>query len=173
MMTPRRTRTALVSTLLALFLAACSAAPHDDSESGANALDTTAEATTMDARTTATTFFERFDAGDVDGAFSLVDDDVSWWVPDGLPFSGTKNKAEYLAQVVKPINDGFPGGLQMKLRGTIVEGERVAAEVESLGQHKNGRTYNNHYHFLLVIRDGRIVAVKEYMDTLHLAQLLK
>jgi uncharacterized protein len=171
MMTALRTRLAFVSALFVL--TACSAPPHEDSESSTNALDTGMEATTMDARTTATKFFELFDAGDVDGAFALVDDNVAWWVPDGLPFSGTKSKAQYLAQVVKPINDGFPNGLQMKLRGTIVEGDRVAAEVESNGQHKNGRTYNNHYHFLLVIRGGRIVEVKEYMDTLHLAQLLK
>lgn len=53
-----------------------------------------------------------------------------------------------------------------------MEGGRAAAEVESYGEHINGKTYNNHYHFLFVIRDGLIVSVKEYMDTLHLRRLL-
>ena len=37
----------------------------------------------------------------------------------------------------------------------------------------NGRTYNNEYHFLIEIRDGKIAAVREYLDTMHTADVLK
>ena len=36
------------------------------------------------------------------------------------------------------------------------EGDRVAVEAESHGELKNGKTYNNTYHFLFVFRDGKI-----------------
>jgi hypothetical protein len=38
----------------------------------------------------------------IDPAFALVSDDVSWWVPGDLPFSGTKTKEQYM-QVVGSI----------------------------------------------------------------------
>lgn len=116
-------------------------------------------------------FFEHFSAGEIDEAFSRVSDDVSWWVPGDLPFSGTKSKSEYL-QVVGAIQQGFPGGLQLDATAMIAEGNRVAVEVASYGEHTNGKTYTNKYHFLMTLEKGKIVDVKEYMDTLHLYQLI-
>ncbi len=118
------------------------------------------------------TFFKKFSAGDIDGAFAGVSDNVSWWIPGDLPFSGTKSKAECL-QVVDSIKRGFPDGLQLKIVSMIAEGSKVAAEVESLGKHLNGRDYINKYHFLMTIENGKFVEVKEYMDTLHLSQLIQ
>lgn len=57
--------------------------------------------------------------------------------------------------------------------GTGLLSAGLAAEVESRGTHANGKAYNNKYHFLITIADGQFVHVKEYMDTLHLAQLLQ
>jgi ketosteroid isomerase-like protein len=117
-------------------------------------------------------FFENVTAGKIDEAFALVDDGVKWWVPGALPFSGTKTKSEYM-KIVGMIRAGFPTGFSLTVRDTTVEGARVAAEVESAGRHVNGKAYNNKYHFLMVLKDGKISEVKEYMDTLHLFQLIQ
>ena len=117
------------------------------------------------------TFFERITRGDIDQAFTVVDDDVEWWVPGTLPFSGTKDKAGYM-KVVGAIRSGFPTGFALLVVGMVAEGDKVAAEVESEGTHVNGKPYRNKYHFLITLQDGRFVAVKEYMDTLHLQQLI-
>lgn len=29
----------------------------------------------------------------------------------------------------------------------------------------NGKTYNNRYHFLVIVRDGKILRLREYGDT--------
>jgi len=116
-------------------------------------------------------FFSALNEGAIDKAFTAVSDDVKWWVPGALPFSGTKTKAGYL-QIAGMIQQGFPQGLRFELHGVTVDGERIAVEAESRGEHRNGKSYNNHYHFLFVVRDGQIVAVKEYMDTQHLAALI-
>jgi hypothetical protein len=42
-----------------------------------------------------------------------------------------------------------------------------AIELESYGELRNGRVYNNEYHTLLTIRDGKIREVREYLDTQH------
>jgi hypothetical protein len=45
-------------------------------------------------------------------------------------------------------------------------------EAESYGKMKNGKTYQNQYHFLFIVRDGKIQQVKEYLDTMHAADVL-
>ena len=130
------------------------------------------ESQTMTNKQLVSQFFELFSNGDIDTAFALVSDDASWWVPGDLPFSGTKTKAEYL-QVVGAIQSGFPGGLKLDATSMIAEGNKVAVEVASYGQHANGRTYENKYHFLITLEDGKMTEIKEYMDTLHLHQLIQ
>lgn len=116
-------------------------------------------------------FFEHFNAGRVDEAFQLVHPQVKWWVPEGLPFSGTKDRAQYL-QIVQQIRRGFPTGFSITPTTALAEGNRVAVEASSSGTHVNGKSYNNRYHFLFEVDQGQIVGVKEYMNTLHLAQLI-
>jgi len=125
----------------------------------------------MNIRDTIQSFFSQVSAGKIEEAFQLVSEDVSWWVPEELPFSGTKNKCEYQA-IVSRIQSGFPAGFQLKVTGMTVEENKAAVEVESEGTHVNGKAYNNKYHFLIVVEDGKFKSVKEYMNTLHLAKLL-
>ena len=95
---------------------------------------------------------------------------MTWWIggkPADLPQAGPKSK-DGISAVLRGIGAKIPGGIDMRIRGMIGEGDKVAAEVEAVGEIVNGRTYNNEYHFLFTIRDGRISSVKEYHDTLHL-----
>ncbi|HKZ72625.1 MAG TPA: nuclear transport factor 2 family protein [Steroidobacteraceae bacterium] len=58
-------------------------------------------------------------------------------------------------------------GLKMTVKSLIAEGDKVAVEFESYGPLRNGRVYNNEYHGLFTLRDDRICAVREYLDTQH------
>ncbi len=135
-------------------------------------VSTTIEASQMSNKDVAARFFDQFSNGDIDAAFGLVSDDVAWWVPGDLPFSGTKTKAQYM-QIVGSIQNGFPNGLKLDATSMIAEGDKVAVEVSSFGEHVNGKTYTNTYHFLMTMENGQITEVKEYMDTLHLFQLIQ
>jgi uncharacterized protein len=53
------------------------------------------------------------------------------------------------------------------VRPMSTEAARVAAETESYAEMTNGRVYNNLYHFVFELSDGRIRRVKEYLDTEH------
>ena len=118
------------------------------------------------------TFFDEITNGNIEKAFLLVSDDVNWWIPGALPFSGNKTKEQYM-QIVNAINSGFPTGFKIAVTSSIAEENIVAAEAESFSVHRNGKTYNNRYHFLFEIENEKIISVKEYMDTLHLFQLIQ
>lgn len=114
-------------------------------------------------------FFERFDAGDVAGALDTLADDLTWWIagkPEQLPSAGVRTK-EQLAALLGDMAGRLSGGLRMTVKGLIAEGDKVSVEVESEGELRNGRRYEQQYHFLLTVRDGKISAVREYLDTQH------
>lgn len=112
--------------------------------------------------------FERFSAGDTPGVLDLLADDATWWLPGKpgqLPLVGSRNKAQ-IGRLFQSMAGQLDGPLKMTVKSAIAEGDEVAMEVESLGHLKNGRIYDQEYHFRITIRDGKISAVREYLDTL-------
>jgi uncharacterized protein len=119
-------------------------------------------------------FFENFSAGKVDAALALMADTATWWVagkPDKFVLAGTKTKTQF-AEIVKEIVTAMPKGLRVTPKGLMAEGDRVAAEAESYGETASGKIYNNLYHFLFEVRDSKIQAVREYLDTMHAKEVL-
>jgi ketosteroid isomerase-like protein len=113
--------------------------------------------------------FARFSASDIDGVLALMTDDVSWRVPGKPELSraaGIYDK-ERLRRLFNRMLAQLENGLQMTVTGSVAEGDRVAVEVESTGDLRNGRRYRQEYHFLMVFRDGKIATVREYLDTHH------
>lgn len=75
-------------------------------------------------------------------------------------------KALRLFANVADVAEG--GRLEILIHTVTAEDDRVAVEAESRGVNgRNGRTYNNHYHFLFRVREGRVCELREYQDTLH------
>lgn len=114
---------------------------------------------------------EALTRADTKGALDLYADDFELWTPGNLPFSGVHRRDE-IAALMEGVLGAFPEGLSFTITGMTAEGDRVAVEAESRGRHASGALYQNRYHFLLVIRDGKIHRLKEYMDTLHAREIL-
>jgi len=115
--------------------------------------------------------FDALSRADSKRVLDLYADDVEVWTSGRLPFSGTYGRDE-VAPRMEGILGAFPEGLEFVIRGMTAEGDRVAVEAESRGVHASGKPYNNLYHFLVVIRDGRVRQFKEYMDTMHADEVL-
>ena len=94
----------------------------------------------------------------------LCTDDFVFWFPGA---NGGFQTREQCRKTFDSIFDIFPEGLIFTLYEMTAEGERVALEAESHGVHKSGKQYNNHYHFLFRMRDGKIAEIREYADTAH------
>jgi ketosteroid isomerase-like protein len=117
----------------------------------------------------ASEFFARFSASDIAGALDLMADDATWWIsgkPELLSAAGVHSK-EQIARIFHGMVGRLKDGLKMRVKSLIAEGDRVALEVESHGELQNGRVYENEYHTLMTIRDGKIREVREYLDTQH------
>ena len=118
--------------------------------------------------------FEDMSAGNVEAALGALADNATWWVagdPKNFPLAGTMPKAEF-AKLFGGIGEAMPKGLKITPKGVTAEGNRVAVEAESYGELANGKVYNNHYHFMVECEDGKITAVREYLDTMHAKEIL-
>jgi ketosteroid isomerase-like protein len=120
-------------------------------------------------RATARRFFDLFSASDIDGVLALMTDDATWRIPgkkELTPTAGVYSK-ERIGRLFRRMIEGLASGLRKTVLSSIAEGDRVALEVVSSGDLKNGRQYRQEYHFLMEFREGRISAVREYLDTQH------
>ncbi len=116
-------------------------------------------------------FIDALNRADSATVAELYADDARRWTAGSLPFSGSSDKASAVRDM-DLILALFPDGLAFRILAMTSEGDRVAIEAESHGRHVSGAAYHNEYHFLLVVRDGRIHEFKEYLDTQHALEVL-
>jgi len=116
-------------------------------------------------------FIDALSRADTDWVLEHYADDMMMWTAGSLAFSGTHTKDE-IRGLMDGILGAFPDGLQFSVKTLTAEEDRVAIEAESRGTHASGKPYHNEYHFLMRIRDGEIVELKEYFDTLHANEVL-
>ena len=118
-----------------------------------------------------TRFFDALNRGDVDAIVDAYAADGCVQTMGGTLISGTFNK-EQIAASAGGIFDVFPQGLTFTPLAMIAEGDKVAVEATSEGKHISGQVYRNEYHFLFEFRDGKLLNLKEYMDTERVTDVL-
>jgi len=101
--------------------------------------------------------------------------DATWEYPGDLPLSGTYRGVE-------EIVDKFLGGaallmapgtqVTIELVNVIADGDQVAAEWTSRATSRTGAAYRNRNVGIFTVHEGKIASVREYTDTLHVAQAL-
>lgn len=122
-----------------------------------------------DNKAVARAFFERFSAQDIAGALALMADDATWWIAgkkERNPTAGLYPK-DKIGRLFLRMGAALEDGLRMSMQSCIGEGDALALEVSSSGDLRNGRRYRQEYHMRMEFRDGRIAAVREYLDTQH------
>ena len=124
-------------------------------------------------RDIALSFLQKCFEGSMDAALAMMAEDATWWVlgnPEKVKLSGTRDMPR-IRRYLKNVRLGFPDGLRVEFTGVTAEGDRVALEAVSSARMGDGRPYENHYHFLVQVRDGRVVQVREYLDTQSVYEL--
>ncbi len=99
-------------------------------------------------------------------AVALMAEDATYWMPGEWDNGGTWGRDGVVAMVMAG-KDVFATPLELTIHGITASGDRVAVEMSSRTTFKDGRAYSNTYHSLFIVQGGRIMAVKEYMDTLY------
>jgi ketosteroid isomerase-like protein len=115
-------------------------------------------------------YFAAVNAGDIATIESLFADEVTFWVPpslpDGVEFRGKDAVMRLFTESVGLYD--ADAGITVELKELTAEEDRVAAELVIRGKAAaGGGDYENWYHFLFRIRDGKITAIREHLDSLY------
>ncbi len=127
-----------------------------------------------ESKKTVLRFIEDLSAGNIEAVTAAFTDDVTWWLPGSLPVSGTfKGKKAVLEDFFGKAFPYFePGTLSIQVQSAIAEDNAVAVEWIVKAKTAKGRVYENYYHIRFDLRDGKIHAVREYVDTLYAKEVL-
>ncbi len=117
-----------------------------------------------DNKAVVSAFLDAMNRGDTAALLDAYSEDGGVWTMGNTLISGKYSKAQ-IGEFADGIYEAFPQGLSFKVTGMVAEGDKVAVEAESDGMHASGTHYHNYYHFLFTLRDGKVVQLKEYMDT--------
>ena len=111
-------------------------------------------------------FFDLGNRGEIEQCMALLADDVTWTDIGTTKFSGTYSGKETLAaELLGPLFGQLKSGIQSELKNIIAEGEFVVVESRGKAETLDGTPYNNTYCHVFRLRDGKIQAVTEYLDT--------
>jgi ketosteroid isomerase-like protein len=107
-------------------------------------------------------FYAQVNAGDVDGALTLLADDVRWERPPDVPISGTEEGIE----AVRRMWTAFTGSLErFEIDPDRLElhGDQVLAPITMRGVGKSeGTSFEFSGAQLFTVTDGRIARVQEF-----------
>jgi ketosteroid isomerase-like protein len=127
---------------------------------------------TEQTKALATAYFQAISDNRPADAWAMLAEDAIWTVGGHSPLTGTYSKAELGNLTEKVILARLVDGLRVDLKRIVAEGDTVAVEFEGTGKRPDGEVYNNHYCFLLTVKDGKLWRCTEYLDTYHYNALI-
>ena len=112
-------------------------------------------------------------AGDEQAIRDSFAEDATWWLGGDLPISGTWNGREAIMGDFLATAMAFyePGSVSLEVTGLLAEGDQVTLEWTSRARTAAGEPYENFCIGVFTVRNGRIVAVREYMDTQYASRV--
>lgn len=115
-------------------------------------------------------WFAAVNRGDEDAIRDMTTEDFGFMTkarqPEWLLYHWTR---EEFAKVPSTMSQLMVSPIQLTILDITAEGDRVAVEAETDMQMLSGKRYNNAYHFVFKLRDGKFYEVREYSCS-HLAQ---
>jgi len=115
-------------------------------------------------------WFDAVNRGDEDAIRDMTTEDFGFMTmaraPEWLLYHWTR---EEFAKVPSTMSTLLVSPIQLKVTDVTAEGERVAVEAETDSLMLSGKRYNNAYHFVFKLRDGKFYEVREYSCS-YLAQ---
>jgi len=125
---------------------------------------------TEDNKNAVRSFIKAMVAGDLDQVRLITTDDATFWVSPTSVSSGTHTKEDWLQMMTGVFSD-LARPMTLQMNDFTAEDDRVSLTMAGSMQFKNGKVYNGHYHTLFFLRDGKISAMNEYLDTYHVGEV--
>jgi ketosteroid isomerase-like protein len=115
-------------------------------------------------------FFEDLNGGRDEQAFARLAPDATFEVVAPPPIGGVHDMKGLPDILREHFYSMFSGPLRIDIVATTAEGERVAIETRTHAPLIDGTTYQNRYHWLVLVRDGRIALMREYQNSAYLVE---
>ena len=104
--------------------------------------------------------------------FDLLTPDAKWTIVGNAPVSRTyTSRQEFLDLVITPFNARLSRRLVPSVRGLYTDGDMVIALFDAEATARDGKPYKNTYTWYMRMRDGRIVEVIAFFDTIEFTDL--
>jgi ketosteroid isomerase-like protein len=115
-------------------------------------------------------YFAALAAGDQDTIWNSWAEDGFCWYGGDLPISGTWRGRDqvingFLATAYAHLDRDKEIGL--RVTGMLADGDAVIVEWDSWATGRTGRAYDQKNIGIFVVREGKIVQMREYADTQH------
>lgn len=104
--------------------------------------------------------------GDRRPLLDAMADDVTWrWMGVTSWSKVFEGKRAVVEDLFGGVDETLTDDYSVQVHHVHAGGDHVVVEHTGRNQTPDGRRYDNHYCWVLQFRDGKIVAVREYMDT--------
>jgi ketosteroid isomerase-like protein len=94
--------------------------------------------------------------------YSLACEDMRWWIPG----TGYIDRDQFLI-LMERVKSILKTPVKVEIRHVTAEADRVAVEFDGHAELANGQSYDNTYHFLYLLRDGKILEQREHADSAY------
>lgn len=106
--------------------------------------------------------------------FELLTPDARWTIVGNAPVSRTyTSRQEFLDVVIQPFNARLSRRLVPTVRAIYGDGDMVIALFDAEATARDGKPYRNTYTWYMQMRDGKIVEVIAFFDTIEFSDLWK
>ena len=130
----------------------------------------------IDSKAVLTRYVAAVTAGDEDTIRELFDENATWRLDAGdLPTSGTwTGREQIMTEFLGVAMSHYePGSVELGITAMIAERDQVVLQWTSRARTRDGRAYENGCIGVFTVRDEKIQAVREYMDTLYAATMFE
>ena len=120
----------------------------------------------IDNKQAIVTAFEAMGRSDIAPLVALMTEDFAWVIEGRSRFSRRyEGKEAVRKELLQPLFDAFATPYRFTIDEVIGEGDRVVVLGRGEVRTKTGFDYNNSYCFVLRMAEGRLVELREYLDT--------
>src|SRR6478752_6653280 len=115
-------------------------------------------------------FFAAIGRGDREGLLALVAEDIEWIIPgEDWPLAGTHRGHAGLTSLLQKVSETVETSTEP--REFVAQGDRVLVVGFATGRIKaTNRTFEDHWVFAITVRNGKLMNIREYIDTQALAR---
>src|SRR5579859_4641136 len=118
-------------------------------------------------------FLDVYHSGDIEGALARCSDDIELIAPapiDVLPHMGVRRGKDEVRTMWQTVHGRY-SSLRHEVREVVAEGDKVALSIRAFfTKRHNARIVQFDMAVFFTLRDGRIVQMREIIDTFDLVQ---